>query len=495
MAERPPNDSEPEGQGPLGEQIRDMEIEEPRREASARFVVEGNASAQSQMRDAMDPANQSLAEALRLSYRVLQVGILALVITFLVSGFQSVREGFTGVKTIFGRIVETDGVAELAPGLHPFWPYPVGELIVFEQKRPLRLDKEFQPRDRPNATTKQASIDQADSNRELIAERDGWVLTADGDIAHISLAAEYTVNDAVSFLDRLSVAQADEVVRKALMRGTVLASSQFTLQDLVQSRGDAPAMEIKARSQEVLDRLKVGLSITSVTFTDRSPPQFVQNQFRKVQEARENAKGTVERARQQIAGIRTGVAGERAYADLISLIHDYDAALVRGERNNADELMNQIGTRFEQPDIGGDVARIIQQSRGSTETLIAGLKKEGARLEGLAPSFRDNPQQLTRQLWLDALRFVYSGPELEVLSPPTQLAAITLKVRSSQDIMQKRRQAALDRKKAIAEGKDFGPWFQRGSQISIDQSFGRLDKDAEKGRGRDDIKTAPPSGN
>ena len=73
----------------------------PRREASAQFEVAATVAAEVAMRQAMDPANQSLGEALRLSYRLLQVAIVGLLITFLFSGFQTVQEGMSGVRTIF----------------------------------------------------------------------------------------------------------------------------------------------------------------------------------------------------------------------------------------------------------------------------------------------------------------------------------------------------------------------------------------------------------
>ncbi|MDZ4753371.1 MAG: SPFH domain-containing protein [Phycisphaerae bacterium] len=500
MAQRPPRnpDRDPDDIDAMddGSVLPPPDVEEPRREASARFVVQDVESKQAQMRAAMDPANQSLAEALRLSYRVLQVGILALVVTFLVSGFQTVREGFTGVKTIFGRIVGGDE-AELSPGLQPFWPAPIGELIVFEQRKPIELLREFQPRQRPNETTRQDAVDQANSS-ELFAERDGWVLTSDGDVAHLSLNAEYYVTDAKAFLKAIDVAQVDKLVRKALMRGTVSAASQFTLQELVQSSSDPVTAEIKARSQDVLDDLQIGLTITSVTFTDRAPPRFVEKQFLEVQVARVNAQRTIEMAMQKVAGIRTGVAGGPAeggiYDELINLIQDYDAALVRGEREIADGIMQKIGDRFERSDVGGEVASVIQQARASTESMLAQLKQDQSRLEGLAPAFKENSRQLVQQLLLETLAQVYGGAEVEILTPPTALSSVTLRVRSSQDIMQTRRNALLQRKKAANEAQSVGgPWFLRGNLMTLGQRSGsRLDKDATKGAGRDDIRTPAP---
>jgi membrane protease subunit HflK len=482
MAARPDdNDRRPPSDLPF-------EVEEPRRGASARFVVEDVDSATAQMREAMDPANQSLAEALRLSYRVLQLGILALVVTFLFSGFQSVKEGYTGVMTVFGKIVETDEGAQLAPGLHPFWPYPVGEFVVFEARRTVVLDRDFQPRERPNQTTREQQIEAADASRDLVPERDGFVLTSDGDIAHLSLTAQYVVDDAVEFVGSIGPQRSERLVRDALRRGAVLAASQFTLKDLIEQR-DAPALEIRLRAQEALDRLRTGITIAEVTVTDRSPPRFVESRFREVQAKREEAKADVERARQEVAAILTNIAGEKAFGEIVRLMQDYETALAESDAVKAETLLAQIGTRFDQPDIGGEVASIVQEAKASRAALVAQLKQELSRIEGLAPAFRDNPRQLVRQLWLDGLREVYAGDEVEMVSAPSDLSLVTLTMESSPQVMQTRRDNDLrDRaRENEMRNQQYAGWMLRGDQISIGSSFGRLERGAQGGRGRSDV--------
>ncbi|HAC09439.1 MAG TPA: hypothetical protein DCG14_07280, partial [Phycisphaerales bacterium] len=86
MSEERPDEFEPvREEDDLG-----TEDDSPRREKSAEFTVVADAATTTDLRDAMDPANQSLTEALRLSYRVLQLAILALGVVFLFSGFQTV---------------------------------------------------------------------------------------------------------------------------------------------------------------------------------------------------------------------------------------------------------------------------------------------------------------------------------------------------------------------------------------------------------------------
>ena len=102
-----------------------MEVEAPRRASSAQFVVDRATGAQAAMREAMDPANQSLAEALRLSFRVLQVVIVILIALFLFSGFQTVQEGYTGVRTVADLATHTRFIRVSPAGMRESHPHDV----------------------------------------------------------------------------------------------------------------------------------------------------------------------------------------------------------------------------------------------------------------------------------------------------------------------------------------------------------------------------------
>ncbi|MBL9149667.1 MAG: hypothetical protein JNM94_13340 [Phycisphaerae bacterium] len=504
MAERPDQSSEgtPErpdadGGGSIVPREDDLVVagdagnDEPRREASARFDVERNPSSAADLRDAMDPANQSLADALRLSYRVLQLGILALIVTFLFSGFQSVRDGATGVKTIFGKIVGSDtGISEsLSPGLHPFWPYPIGELVVFDQKRTVRLDKEFQPATRDNLKTREDQLNAADTARTLTAGRDGFILTADGDIAHLSILATYSVQDAVEFLEATTPEQAEQIVKMALMRASVLVGGQFSLRELMDQR-DAPAVAMRDAAQAALESLQTGIEISDVTIVDRAPPRFVEARFTEVQQKRDLAQAMVEVARQEVASILNGIADESTRSELNDLVRQYDSALTEGKSADADRILADIGVRIDKENVGGEVSRIVERARASASTNEALLNRELSRVTGFAAAYDANPRQLTRQLWLESLAQVLRGPEMEIVSAPPNFGFVDLVVKSSQQIMQARRAAALDRAKRAADELEMnmGMHLFRGSQIRPEGDVKRLERDATKGTGRDDIK-------
>jgi len=80
--------------------------QEPRRSASAKFVVKASDDSSLDLREAMDTAHRSLAASLQLSFRALQAVMVVLVVLYLVSGFRTVEDSQTGVGTFFGAIID-----------------------------------------------------------------------------------------------------------------------------------------------------------------------------------------------------------------------------------------------------------------------------------------------------------------------------------------------------------------------------------------------------
>ncbi len=459
--------------------------EAPRRGASAQFTVSASAGAEAAMRQAMDPANQSLGEALRLSYRVLQVAILVLVVVFLFSGFQQVQDGQTGVKTFFGRIVGAPGDEQVSPGLQPFWPYPVGEIVLLPQKDAVELNKDFWPRFKDGVST----VDQAaaatmvdDPVRPGI---DGSLVTADGDLAHVRISAEYTVEDAVRTLDEFQPEVLREVVSKALRRGMVQTAAQFTLQELLENR-DGPEQVLRQRAQATLDAMKSGVKLGTVTLFEKIAPLAIRNTFSRVQESRENAKLVVEKAQQEANSTLVGMAGPE-YAQVLDLVQRYETELTRGDIAAADAVMQELGTRLEGGSNVGQTSAIVARAQAYRNSVRATLGKEVGRLNGLAASYHENPTQLVRKLWLDAVREVLASPTAEMVAAPDAGGSVRIGLESSNEVMQARRQDEVERRKMEARSAlTPGGSFQLGSrQIMIDAPGRRLDKNAQKGFGRE----------
>jgi len=164
----------------------------------------------------------------------------------------------------------------------------------------------------------------------------------------------------------------------------------------------------------------------------------------------------------------------------------YETELTRGDVQAADAVMQELGTRLEGGSNVGQTSAIIARAQAYRNSIRATLGKEVGRINGLAPSYHENPTQLVRKLWLDAVREVLASPTAEMVAAPDAGGAVRLGLESSNEVMQARRQGEVERRKMEAQTSVSGGSFQLGSrQIMIDAPGRRLDKNAQKGFGRE----------
>ncbi|MBN2560591.1 MAG: hypothetical protein JXQ75_06645 [Phycisphaerae bacterium] len=149
----------------------------------------------------LDPANQSLADALRKSFGVLKFLMLVLVVLYFLSGWFSVKPDEVGLVTRYGRIVgigageETAG-AVLYEGWHWSWPYPFERWITVSTKeREIPVEFMFQL-----SESEMASGITGYGRGSLSPVRDDYLITGDVNILHASLRVKYKITDAVAYL-------------------------------------------------------------------------------------------------------------------------------------------------------------------------------------------------------------------------------------------------------------------------------------------------------
>jgi len=152
--------------------------------------------------EVFDPANQSLAEALRKSFWVLKLLMVILVALYLLSGWFSVKPGEEGFVLRYGRIVGT-GEAERyqgavkGPGWHWSWPYPFEQWqTVSTQERTIPVDFVYLMTQAEKVTGK---LEYKYDNR-LSPARDNYLITGDVNIIHATLQIKYRITDSVDYI-------------------------------------------------------------------------------------------------------------------------------------------------------------------------------------------------------------------------------------------------------------------------------------------------------
>ncbi|MFG0312727.1 MAG: SPFH domain-containing protein, partial [Phycisphaerales bacterium] len=319
------------------------------RSASVRFERKSDSSL-SNNRARMDAANQSLADALRITYGFLQFGMVILVVLFFFSGVQRINEGERGIKVFLGKPTQTN----IEPGAHSTAPYPIGEMIrVGEGAVEIPLGSDFMPT-RPGATSEQqlinASIDEFNSNGRLNPASDSMILTADQNIAHAQFRVNYHRSNHRNFVENVLPQNETEMVRLVVRRAIVHTMAETTIDDLLKTSTEAVESRIREAAQGSLDDVDAGITIDRVVLVRKSPPMFLLDRFASVQSAAQAAGEEREKALLDRERMLNDVAG-RGSVVLIEMINEYERLVELGEEDASEELLAKIDTVM----LGGEV--------------------------------------------------------------------------------------------------------------------------------------------
>ncbi|MBN1555086.1 MAG: hypothetical protein JXA11_10090 [Phycisphaerae bacterium] len=193
----------------------------------------------------IDPAMRSLADALRVSFRVLSALMVLFVVLFLATGIGSVSPQERGLVKVFGRITR---VAK--EGFVYNWPFPIGEIEkVNIQERQIRVDNFWlfeTAKDNPDLAGRSRT------NNGLRPGWDGYLLTGDRNLVHVKFLCRYQVQDPVAV--RTRVTDLEPVLRDALCRAAVQAGAIRTA-DAIQVDPTDFLQDVKTTAQAELDAL------------------------------------------------------------------------------------------------------------------------------------------------------------------------------------------------------------------------------------------------
>lgn len=385
-----------------------------------------------------DPANQSLADALRITFRLLQIGMVVLVALFFLSGFQSIKEGEAGVRLLFGRVAGDD----LPPGFRFSWPYPFGELIkVNKGTVTLSLDEEFWPK--LDDQRKRLSIQElaGQAQRSLKPGLDGSLITADGNLAHTQWKVEYRRVRPSDFVQNILAEDEARIVRGAVRRGVVHAVAQTPIDDLLkQSSADDGSVATRARlaAQELLDALDSGIEIERLSMEQKVPPFRVYGDFAAVEAAQSSAAERIQKAQSQASQLLTAAAGgaHEALAEQIAL---YESAIETGDQARQAEIVGRIHALLEGRPVeidgvvleglaSGRVASILSEAEQHRAGIYARGQAELAVFRSKLEQFRTNPSVTLTTDWAGGLQQFLSRDTVQAfwLAPGPQTAEIWL---------------------------------------------------------------------
>ncbi|MEM7621805.1 MAG: SPFH domain-containing protein [Planctomycetota bacterium] len=425
-----PNTSSPgsngSGTNATGAPLAAADVEAPRRTAS--LTLRSEEDREGDPSTLMDPANRSLAEALRITFRVVQAAMIVLAGLFAFSGFQRIEENEIGVSVFLGKARQTD----LGPGPHLAAPYPLGDLIkvntgvnevVVSAFFPNALDKTQDPAE---------TIDNGGYSAPSL-ERDGMLITADLNIAHAWWEGRWRRTDPASTLEHIHPNHEARIVEALLKRGALHAVASEPIDALLKGE----VRDIRRRAQETaqasLDVVAgesrgAGIELDDVTISPATPPLELIEKFAAVSNARSERGKARSDAESDRSTILNGVAG-RAAPLLIDLIGDYELLVETGDRGGAAAVLETIdavmagetvaveGVTID-PLVSGQVAEILSSADNTYRAITTDAEAQKLIFEAKLAQFEANPRLLVTRDWREALSEFLDKPFVQTMMLP-----------------------------------------------------------------------------
>ena len=203
----------------------------------------------------MDAAAQSLADALRWSFRLLSVIMILVLVGFVLSGFKTIQPQQVGVKKVFGRVT---GLAD--QGLAFTWPFPIGEIQIVDISEQAMEINDFWMHETPEDKTKLLG-ERTAMSEGLRPGWDGALFTGDKNLLHVKLSCRYRIQDMLGYLrtiEETDVARQTalrELIRSLVCKAAVQVASSKTADSIRYSDKEQYTRQVQAQTQRQLNRL------------------------------------------------------------------------------------------------------------------------------------------------------------------------------------------------------------------------------------------------
>jgi membrane protease subunit HflK len=227
-----------------------------------------------------DAGSQALADALRRSFGIVKILMVALVIVFLFSGFFTVGPQEKAIILRFGKPVG-DGRL-LGPGPHWAFPAPIDEKIKIPVGQVLTLRSSLGW----YATT--AAIEAAGMEPPptpaLNPAHDGYLITADENIIHVRATLRYRIAEP-GLRYMLEFGSVTNVLRNAFNNALFFAAARYKVDDAL-TRDQAGFREtVRARLEQLVRQQDLGIVIEKIDNVEVKPPRQLKEAFARVLES------------------------------------------------------------------------------------------------------------------------------------------------------------------------------------------------------------------
>lgn len=305
------------------------------------------------LRKSRDQLRQAFPNNQGGSRRFISLGIVAIIVIWLISGFYQVSTNQIGVVLRFGQVVRTEQA-----GLRYHLPEPIEMVLLPDVKTIHQIKIGF----RDGST---------DSDSNLSVDGESRMLTGDENIVDIGFSVFWSVKNPEEYL--FNMRNPDLTVRLASESAIREIVGRMQIQPILTEKRSEIEHETTELVQAMLDEYKAGIVVTQVQLLNVTPPQPVVDAFNDVQRARAD--------------------GERL-------------------RNEAEAYRNDIIPRAR-----GEAVKMIQDAEGYREQVISFAKGDAARFESVLGAYQQAKDVTATRLYFEAMETVLKNANKVLIDP------------------------------------------------------------------------------
>tara|TARA_B110000003_G_scaffold12769_1_gene12810 strand:+ start:4905 stop:6137 length:1233 start_codon:yes stop_codon:yes gene_type:complete len=290
--------------------------------------------------------------------------ILIVFLIWMATGFYIVDEGSRGLVLRFGKNTE---ITQPGPRWHIPYPIETAEIVNQEQVRTNEVGYR--------------SSGGGGTSQEL---RESLMLTGDENIIDLQFAVQYNLKSVQDYL--FNNRSVDNSVRGAAETAIREVVGKSEMDYVLYEGREEIAIKTKTLMQDILDRYKSGINITSVTMQNAQPPEQVQAAFDDAVKAKQDLERQKNEGQAYANDIVPKARGTASR--LIAEANGYKAAIENEAKGNAsrfDQILTEYSRAPEvtrnrlfletQEQIMSSVSKVIVDQKGSNSLLYLPLDK------------------------------------------------------------------------------------------------------------------------
>jgi regulator of protease activity HflC (stomatin/prohibitin superfamily) len=383
---------------------------------------------------AVDPAQESLSQALRAGFNVLRVIIVVLLVAYFLSGWFQVNPGEQGLIVRLGKLrINQDSTSKYAgtpvfgEGWHASLPDPFDEKIRISGRnyKPTIYAFCF-PLEEKDLRKELSDLNMAELAPyvdKLKPGVHGAMLSGDRNLSHGLFAIEYRIDNAAEFVEHVGETPAvfEQLLRRLAEDAIVRTVAGMPVERVIRTQTDVLqgdfTLAIKRRLSAELAQLKTGVTVVNVEAKTVEPGK-VRESFLAVSNAKSERKEKESQAEQEANRILSKAAGPRQkYEALLDTIEAYGAAqATEADEARLEELRLKIDQQLDQAE--GEVAIRLRQAASRANEIRERVEQEYRLFVDYRDTYRKYPELTLVRLWVRMRDAILANENNEVFFVP-----------------------------------------------------------------------------